>query len=158
MRVAGGFENDRLTPPNPEITKELIDSYETQFLDFMSRANIQDGRFLSKDEMCHRISGYNLWTRNVGYWFDSQLRIWVGGLTTCWLGRVEVGSRDSNGFHYPISPGAYAHEMSHVVQSCDSTPPVDMYADGQHANWFRDGIYKAIDGLGKQLIEEREGM
>jgi hypothetical protein len=39
---------------------------------------------------------------------------------------------------------AFAHELVHIAQRCETPQPVDEHRDADHSNWSRDGIAKAL--------------
>lgn len=71
----------------------------------------------------------------------------VEGFTDCTPGAKRLFIWDTD----DIRQGAFAHELAHQLQGCYTPPPTDpefgpndWWAD-THSNWYRDGIYLAVD-------------
>lgn len=71
----------------------------------------------------------------------------VEGFTDCTPGKKRLFIWDTD----DIRDGALAHEIAHQLQKCYSPLPIDPEFAGDewwaesHADWYRDGIYAAVD-------------
>lgn len=90
---------------------------------------------------CTAADGYTLQIMTDVEWVEpgSVPPVSVVGLTDCtqkWLqlGKAETPERS-----------VFTHEFAHVLQRCQPLPPNGLPGqDGQHDNWQRDGINRAI--------------
>lgn len=74
----------------------------------------------------------------------------VGGYTICEAGEIHLSSANSYGKSEPTvyknwTESAFAHELIHLMQSCDATKPkpvpgVDAIDDEGHNNWVSTGL------------------
>jgi hypothetical protein len=63
----------------------------------------------------------------------------VGGVALCPQLILQVGT-DTH-----LKKTALAHEIAHALQMCDAKLPLDNGVDYHHADWYREGIFQAID-------------
>lgn len=99
---------------------------------------VRDPRFVTADNVCKAVKGWNMWTHTQECWTDSWGR-GVCGMTECWSGRFQVGAARTP------SASSFAHEVAHVVQRC--TPrgkPDPRFEDDDHIGWSTNGIYDYI--------------
>lgn len=99
-----------------------------------------DYRFLEPLDVCQRMVGFRIYTREENNWVDSWGRD-IAGATSCLNKTIEVGSPPLGDWHYT----ALVHELFHVAQNCVALKPIDVGTDEDHANWIRDGIFDAIE-------------
>lgn len=89
---------------------------------------------------CQAISGYSLYGTPESSWVDKYGRH-ISGVTICTQRTVQIGD------FADIYETALSHELAHVVQNCNAIQPPDTGLDGDHADWYRDHIYEAINAV-----------
>lgn len=103
-----------------------------------------DPRLSDTTENCRMLMGFRIYTmpdEDFVYPYDGKT--WVGGYTVCLFKYIVVGT--------PRAPRTWAnsaavHEIFHAMQGCEGLPPADTGVPSTgHENWFRDGIFNAID-------------
>lgn len=82
--------------------------------------------------------GFDVYTRETHVFVDPLGRQ-VLGWTRCSERKIVVGQPASGWY-----ASALVHELLHVLQDCKGSLPIDAGCDGWHANWTRDGVFKAI--------------
>lgn len=97
-------------------------------------------------ENCRKLIGLRIYTKSTPNWIRDSDGLRVSGEANCQLNMVTIGTPEDGDFH----DSALVHELFHVMQGCEGTPPADdpAYAPG-HENWIRDGIFNAIDAARK---------
>lgn len=101
---------------------------------------------LNYEQMCDAVWGWRLYTSNESAWIDERGR-GVFGLTHCGFAVMQLGKD-------PIAYTAYPHELAHVLQRCDPSQPEDPGTDREHADWYRRGVYAAIENATNRLRKE----
>jgi len=71
----------------------------------------------------------------------------VAGLAVCHMAQVQLSA-------LPPHESAYAHEMVHLMQKCDSPMPVDEGLTHDHSDWNRSGIYERLKVWGETMAKE----
>lgn len=101
-----------------------------------------DFRFLDQIENCQAMVGYTLFTMPTPDWQSPWYpNFRVAGLTSCVSRIIVVGTPASGDWR----DGATVHELFHVMQHCDAPHPNDIGNDSDHSNWYRDGVFDAIE-------------
>lgn len=92
-----------------------------------------------------RLNGWNLqvvqkefWEYNGGY---------VAGLSYCTLIHTSM-INNADLYNNSIS-----HELFHAMQGCISEQPIDANADFDHSDWYRAGLYPAIDQIRMEVFK-----
>jgi len=113
-------------------TQEDLDNAETTAI-----VHLNDlPTLMSGDHLCNRLRTVTIIQEPNSVWIDPWRRD-VAGMTECDLSRIYIGTG-------PYRDNAYAHELAHLAQNCNSPLPIDEHLDYDHSNWNRDGIYDAI--------------
>ena len=131
IRIVEGGNKAGLTP-------ETLSNRLGAFLDAMTLTT--EPRFLDVTEVCQRLVGYRVYTREENHWIDPWGRS-IAGYTSCINKVIMVGSPALGDWRR----SSLVHEMFHAAQLCSpEKPPVDEGTDEDHADWFRKGIFDAI--------------
>lgn len=105
-------------------------------------SHVDDDRFRN---VCASLRGVQVYVNPQQIW-KNQAGIYIAGQTFCGVNElgiitmVEIGNSS-------IRQTSLAHEFAHVVQKCQTKPPL-VTTDGEdydHSGWHRDGIYAAIE-------------
>ena len=107
-----------------------------------------DPRLRDPVENCRKFWGYRVYTKPtenfMAPWDD---KFEIGGFTSCTTRIVVVGTPPSGNWNN----SALVHEFFHVMQVCEGIPPKDTYSPpDHHENWYRDGLFAAIEWSRKQ--------
>lgn len=101
-----------------------------------------DTNLMYAEESCRRLVGFTVYTRPERSWPDPYGRGFnVAGLTWCDSRTIHIGTPEDGKWKHSV----LVHELFHGMQNCKAPGPPDLGGDTDHANWFRDGIYDAIE-------------
>lgn len=95
---------------------------------------VTDPRFRDR---CKALDGWTVRNYPARYWknmWDTE----IAGQTFCLAGVMEVNND-------PPARGSLPHEMAHAIQKCTSNAPKAPEEDADHAGWWEQGIYRAIE-------------
>ena len=135
ISVAGDVDDRLAISP---LTQVELDKQVNKALDAATFTT--DWRLNDPLTNCSALVGYRVYTKRTGNWLRPDgLRI--SGETSCWSKMITVGSGGPKDWNY----SAIVHELFHAMQHCESPPPTDPGYDDDHSNWYRDGIFSAID-------------
>ena len=147
VAAAGDFDN-RFDPPT--LFQPTLDHLVDRALDAASLTT--DFRLNDQLENCRKLVGFRVYTKPTWNFMvnlkDSKDGITkvtsVSGYTECWGKYIVVGTPLRAGRTW-WSESSVVHELFHAMQHCESPPPTDPGYDDDHSNWYRDGIFSAID-------------
>ncbi|UOF79743.1 hypothetical protein [Caudoviricetes sp.] len=107
-----------------------------------------DYRLMEPLDVCQKMVGYRIYTREENNWQDPYGRtngdghpLTVAGLTSCINKTIEIGAPPLGDWN----KSSLVHELFHVAQGCEALQPATGGKDADHANWSRDGIDDAIE-------------
>lgn len=126
-----------------QFDKTKLDKAEFIVMDSFYRDDLLG---MNYEEMCHAVDGFALYTATVPYWVVRNGQT-VMGETICQYAAVEIDPSE-------FGLNSYAHELAHVLQRCDPPAVIDEGLEKTHSDWYRDGIYAAIDHAQERLQQE----
>lgn len=128
------------------LTGEILSQRLGVMLDVMTLTT--DYRFNEPLDVCQRMVGFRIYTKEENNWPDPYGRkypdghtLMVAGLTSCINKTIEIGSPPLGDWNKT----SLVHELFHVAQGCAALLPATGGMDDDHANWSRDGINDAIE-------------
>lgn len=107
-----------------------ISNLETRVLVTFAQMVRGDARFSNVTDTCNLLKGWTLQVNAKPSWLVGNQRF--AGLTWCDARTLEIGN-------VPPDRGAYAHELAHVIQDCNS----GFLTDIAHGGWEERGINAA---------------
>lgn len=137
MRVAGDIDS-RFAQSG--LSREDLNAAVTRALNAATFTT--DIRLGDTTENCRMLMGYRVYTKSTPNWIRPSDKLRVGGETSCSQRMITVGTPMIGDWKH----SSLVHEIFHAFQGCYGTLPADQTNDQPgHENWYRDGIYRAID-------------
>lgn len=137
--VAAGDYDDRLAPSG--LTREVVNRGVRAALDAATFTT--DPRLSDTVENCRKMMGWRAYSKAkqdfLAPWDNKTM---ISGFSACTGKYMVVGTPTEGDWR----DSSLVHELFHVMQECEGTPPEDKGSPSpHHQNWIRDGIFNAID-------------